>query len=123
MSPATDAVARQAAIERAKEEAGLAESRAILLGVQTLCHLPPADLRLLIDAAEDAERMDWLERAVWDNTLCSNGIAIFPSIVCETREPRVALQDLGEEDGSNLGGEITGSHPSLRAAIDAARKG
>lgn len=56
MSPATDAVARQAAIERAKEEAGLAESRAILLGVQTLCHLPPADLRLLIAAAEAGER-------------------------------------------------------------------
>ena len=67
----------------------------------------------------DTERIDALERLIWSDTT-ANGLVIFPVIISCTGERRVALQDLGDEDGSNLGEELTAPQSTLRDAIDEA---
>jgi len=67
----------------------------------------------------DTERIDALERLLWVGSV-GNGIAIFPCAENKTGEHRVFLFDLGNEDGSNLGDELTESVPTLREAIDLA---
>lgn len=76
-------------------------------------------LRATIERLEaDKARMDWLESAVWTHEDAGNGIAIFPTTQHATGEKGITLQGLGDEDGSNLGDEITPTRPNLRAAID-----
>ena len=67
----------------------------------------------------DTERLDALERLLWDGRV-GNGIAIFPCTEKKTGRRLVSLTDLGNEDGSNLGDELTESVPTLREAIDLA---
>jgi len=67
----------------------------------------------------DTERIDALERLLWSGSI-GNGIAVFPCIESKTGRRRVSLTDLGGEDGSNLGEELTESVPTLREAIDRA---
>lgn len=102
MSPATDAVARQAAIERAKGQvADVDFSPAIIRD----------DLRLLIAAAEagerDAARLDFVESKM--GTLYCSGDTRTHWVFVDETTPR----------GTRRG--ILGD--TLRAAIDAARKG
>lgn len=75
------------------------------------------------NAREDVKRLDWLESASWEHPLSGNGIAIFPCQSAHTGQRYIHLHGLGEEDGSNLGEEITGSSPTLRAAITQAMTG
>lgn len=72
-------------------------------------------------AARDTERLNWLESLLWSNRI-GNGIAIFPTTTLPEHGSvrHIALQDLGDEDGSNLGDELTDTQNSLRDAIDAA---
>lgn len=70
---------------------------------------------------EDSKRLDWLEHALWNHPDTGNGIAILPAFFHATGKRSVSLHALGDEDGSNLGDELTASQSSLRAAIDAAR--
>lgn len=74
--------------------------------------------RAEISVSEDTKRLDWLEHAAWNHPDSGNGIAIFPAMQADRRI--ISLQGLGDEDGSGLGDEITGSHASLREAIDVA---
>ncbi|MEI6971633.1 MAG: hypothetical protein WCL44_08965, partial [bacterium] len=67
----------------------------------------------------DTERIDALERLLWDGSV-GNGIAIFPCTENKTGRRLVSLTDLGDEDGSNLGQELTETVPTLREAIDLA---
>ena len=71
--------------------------------------------------AHDSGRLNWLESLLWSGRI-GNGIAIFPttSLTEHGSVKHVVLQDLGDEDGSNLGEELTGTQLSLREAIDAA---
>jgi hypothetical protein len=66
----------------------------------------------------DTERLDKLEALIWSNKV-GNGLVIFPSRNSKTGVERVCLQDLGDEDGSNLGEELTDLKPTIREAIDA----
>lgn len=75
------------------------------------------------NAREDVKRLDWLESASWEHPLSGNGIGIFPCQSAHTGQRYIHLHGLGEEDGSNLGEEITGSSSSLRAAITQAMTG
>ncbi len=65
----------------------------------------------------DTERLDALESYLW-STNVGNGIAIFPSTLVNSGIKLVMLQDLGDEDGSDLGEEITQSHRTLRECLD-----
>ena len=67
----------------------------------------------------DTERIDALERLLWGGSV-GNGIAIFPCTENKTGRRLVSLTDLGDEDGSNLGEELTKTVPTLREAIDLA---
>ena len=64
----------------------------------------------------DTERLDKLEAFLWSDKI-GNGIVIFPCFNKE-KERKVSLQDLGDEDGSSLGEELTGVVKDLREAID-----
>ncbi|MCK5606266.1 hypothetical protein KAR91_30480 [Candidatus Pacearchaeota archaeon] len=65
----------------------------------------------------DTERLDKLEDLIWGERVGS-GIALFPTRNIHTGEKGVTIDDLGEEDGSNLGDELTEKKPTLREAID-----
>lgn len=67
----------------------------------------------------DTERIDALERLVWSER-CGAGIAIFPVIENTTAEGGITLMDLGNEDGSHLGEDLSEAVPTLREAIDLA---
>jgi hypothetical protein len=67
----------------------------------------------------DTERIDALERLLWSDSI-GNGIVIFPCTEHQTGRRLVSLTDLGDEDGSNLGEELTETVPTLREAIDLA---
>lgn len=64
----------------------------------------------------DTERLDVLERALLSERV-GNGLALAPCY--EVRDGRITLylQDLGDQDGSDLGVDIV-SGSSLRDAID-----
>lgn len=66
----------------------------------------------------DTERLDKLETLVWSSKI-GNGLVIFPSITAKTGVKNIVLHDLGDEDGSNIGDELSSLKPSLREAIDA----
>lgn len=66
----------------------------------------------------DSERLDKLA-AFLHSDKCGNGLAIFPSKHSQSRATRICIQDLGSEDGSNLGDDITPLKLTLREAIDA----
>lgn len=66
----------------------------------------------------DTERLNKLETLMWSSSI-GNGLVIYPSRNAQTGEEKVCIQDLGEEDGSNLGEELTELKPTLREAIDA----
>lgn len=68
---------------------------------------------------EDSKRLDWLEQALWNHPDSGNGLALFPFTKNATNEERVNIQGLGDEDGSNLGEEIS-EGATLRECIDAA---
>lgn len=68
----------------------------------------------LLIALNDVRRVNRLEAEAWSPAR-GNGIAIFPATSAVGE--RIVLQDLGDEDGSDLGDEIT-KCTSLRAAID-----
>jgi hypothetical protein len=68
----------------------------------------------------DTQRLDWLEDAIWNHPDSGNGIALFPFTNVSDKRKGVNLQGLGDEDGSNLGEDISGSSENLRAAIDKA---
>jgi hypothetical protein len=67
----------------------------------------------------DTERIDALERLLRSGSI-GNGIAIFPCTEIKTGRRLVSLADLGGEDGSNLGEELTEAVSTLREAIDLA---
>lgn len=75
----------------------------------------------LLNEHPDTARLNWLETALVSYGI-GNGIALFPSSDREDNQ-RYMLQDLGDEDGSNLGDELCATCDTLRAAIDAAREG
>lgn len=66
----------------------------------------------------DTERLDKLEAFLWDNTNVGNGLVLFPCRNAMSGEKGITIDDLGEEDGSNLGPELTDKKPTLREAID-----
>ena len=66
----------------------------------------------------DTERLDKLEKWCWSDRVI-NGVVLFPSRNPDTSDEHLVVQDLGEEDGSGLGDELTGLCENLRAAIDA----
>lgn len=67
---------------------------------------------------KDTQRLDFMEAVLWSR-LSGNGLAIFPTMDADdSTSKQVMLQDLGSEDGSNLGDELTASCHSLREAID-----
>ncbi len=68
----------------------------------------------------DTTRLNWLEMVIWSEKV-GTGVAVFPTVSL-TGIRHVVLQDLGDEDGSNLGDELTATQKDLRAAIDAAMK-
>lgn len=68
----------------------------------------------LLIALEDVRRINRLDAEAW-NPVRGNGIAEFPSTGISGE--MIVLQDLGDEDGSNLGDEIARGS-DLRAAID-----
>ena len=70
----------------------------------------------------DTERIDALERLLWDGRV-GNGVAIVPCTRTSTGQRLVSLVDLGDEDGSYLGDELTATVPTLREAIDRAVTG
>ena len=65
----------------------------------------------------DTDRLDKLEKLLWSDKV-GNGIAIFPVVGALNKERGVTIDDLGEEDGSNLGPELTNKKATLREAID-----
>ena len=65
----------------------------------------------------DTERLDKLEKIIWSDKV-GNGVALFPSINASSRAPGVTIDDLGDQDGSDLGESLTLTHPTLREAID-----
>ena len=67
----------------------------------------------------DSQRINALERMLWSDGI-GNGIAIFPCTDSATRKKQVSLVDLGDEDGSHLGCDLSPDMPTLREAIDAA---
>lgn len=69
--------------------------------------------------AQDKARLDWLSQQTMDRA----GVVLWAYILVADGKTYVELQDVGDEDGSNLGESILpeGRHEaSLRAAIDAA---
>lgn len=71
------------------------------------------------EAEKDAKRLDKLQWALWNHPEIGNGIALFPGTNIHTKAKSVSLQGLGDEDGSDLGDELTPTCPDLRTAIDA----
>ena len=65
----------------------------------------------------DTERLDKLEALVFSDKV-GNGVVLFPTLGNATQELGMTIDDLGEEDGSNLGPELTEKKPTLRQAID-----
>lgn len=70
------------------------------------------------EEARDTARLNWLEYAAWNHPDSGNGIAIFPSTRHATGDKCMSLHGLGDEDGSNLGDDLTPSCANLREAID-----
>lgn len=66
----------------------------------------------------DGERLNKLEAFIWSKNV-GNGIVIWPTRNFQTGKKSVSFQDLGDEDGSNLGEELTDLKTTLRDAIDA----
>lgn len=66
----------------------------------------------------DTKRLNKLEALIWSNKI-GNGIVIWPSRNFQTGIKSVCFQDVGDEDGSSLGEELTNLKPTLRDAIDA----
>lgn len=73
------------------------------------------------DTAQDTERLNRLEALLFGDQV-GNGLALFPIQTADTKARRITIDDLGDEDGSHLGGELTSPMPSLRQAIDALPK-
>lgn len=65
----------------------------------------------------DKDRLDKLEELIWSDRV-GNGVAIFPSTGALNKIKGVTIDDLGDQDGSDLGESLTLKHPTLREAID-----
>lgn len=65
----------------------------------------------------DKDRVDFLEHFLECGD-CGNGIAIMPLRFGKKMVRGFSIDDLGDEDGSNLGEQFVGQVGSLRDAID-----
>lgn len=65
----------------------------------------------------DTERLDKLEALIFGDKV-GNGVVLFPTRGNAAQELGLTIDDLGEEDGSNLGPELTEKKATLRQAID-----
>ena len=106
----------EAALAAEQKVAQIAEGRNFDLSLEV-----PKLEAALAEARKDGERLDKLE-ALMRSAEVGNGVALFPLTSTVTGVPLscVSIDELGEEDGSNLGAEVSVG-PTLRAAIDAAR--
>ena len=68
-------------------------------------------------AVIDSRRLDALEKLLWSPCV-GNGVALVPTIAMESAKHSIEIVDMGEENGANLGDELTDPQQSLRAAID-----
>jgi len=124
-------IATDAQLELEKVERQLLETQAAIAEYNRfaedneglLRHYPTItiDLPELAKFKKDTERMDWLENAIWNHPDYGNGLALFPFTKNTTGEKGVNVQGLGDEDGSNLGEEIS-EGSTLRASLDDAMK-
>jgi len=65
----------------------------------------------------DTERIDALETLLWSDRI-GNGLAIFPCFLPPSDVKHLILQDLGDENGLNLGEDLTLGRLTLRAVLD-----
>jgi hypothetical protein len=65
----------------------------------------------------DTERLDKLEKLIWSDRV-GNGVALFPCLNAVSKKKGVTIDDLGDQDGSDLGESLTLTCPNLREAID-----
>lgn len=71
------------------------------------------------DQSADTARLNALEALLVSSNV-GNGVALAPYSIHKTGKKRIALQDLGDEDGSGLGENLVDA-PSLRLALEALR--
>lgn len=84
---------------------------------------PEQDAALLRTIAEvertmdDTLRLDALERLLWSDKI-GNGVALFSCRYANgDREKFISVEDLGDQDGSDLGEQLV-QGPTLREALD-----
>jgi len=70
----------------------------------------------IVKTMTDTELLNKLEAALKLPSICS-GLVIMPYIVFKTRQRRLCVMDLGDEDGSNLGKELC-NDTNLRELIE-----